>query len=241
MKSLFESIGGRVGAISNLFRKRADDRSALERYIDGVSAGSMNRQVKDMKEPLKVPYAQAMSVLAFGGVFVDGLRKAAYGMPEPFRTDWPCPYDQILAECVAFYFYVLIKDHLPQPDEDGEWDDGNDDEKDVDPYFESLKYALHIDRELIYKLSGEKIHEEFVMDRALAYSSISRSKDRDILDELAGLIWKAWNPGDNGRPLLNISSPSIPIQTSIASMPIDAIVQSCRELYDVKMKDPNAY
>lgn len=241
MSGLLKSIGDGVGAVSRLFKKKADDRSTLERYVDGLSAGSMTRQVKTMEESLKVPYAQAMSVMAFGGVFVKGLRRAAYDMPEPFQIDWPYPYDRILAECVAFYFYVLIEDHLPRPDEDGEWNDDDDEAPVADPYFESLKYAMHIDRELIHKLSGETIHAEFVINRALAYSSISRSKTKDVVDELAGFIFKAWTPADSGRPSLDLSAPTIPIRISIASMPIDAVIMSCRELYEVKIKDPSAY
>ena len=95
--------------------------------------------------------------------------------------------------------------------------------------------------DLVHSLSGGTIPKQFVVNRALAFSSIQRSKTKNLVEELYGFIMKAWNPNDDGRPVLDISAPMIPIQISIVSMPIDSVIAACRELFDEKARNPNAF
>jgi len=230
-----------MGIFGKLFGK-SDERTALEKFVDGITPAEMSRQVKTVSDKLKVPYAQALNVLLYGRIFTRGLRESARRMPEPFKNDWSFPYDQVLAEVVAFYYFVLIKDHLPKPDEDGEWNDDDDaEEQAVDPRFDALRMSLHLCGELIYSLSGNTIHGQFVVNRALAFSSIQRSKTKNVLDELGGVIMKAWTPKDAPSPWLSLSTPTPSIQASIAAMPLDSIESSCREIFDEKARNPAAF
>lgn len=230
-----------MGFFGKLFKK-GDDQTDLEKFANGLTAASMNRHIKTLSDPIKVPTAQAMAVLVYCRIFANGLRDSAREMPGGLKNKWPLPYDKIIAEAAAFYYFVLIKDYLPKPNDDGEWDGDEDaEDKPNDPYFDTLRTSLHVCSDLVHSLSGGTIPKQFVVNRALAFSSIQRSKTKNLVEELYGFIMKAWNPNDDGRPVLDISAPMIPIQISIVSMPIDSVIAACRELFDEKARNPNAF
>ena len=222
-----------------LGRKPARKLSPMEAYVAELTPGSMNAKIRTIREEFKVPTAQAMAVMAFAGAFANGLRESAGSMPEPMRTDWPFPFEKIVTEAAGFYFHFIASPYLSQPDEDGEYPE-DDEERDPDPYFESIKTAIAICGSLIHSLSGEAISDKFVGGRVATYSDVKRRK-AGLVEALRGFIMKAWNPTYSGRPSLDLATPTIPLEASIASMPVEAVRDACRELYDEKVKNPNAY
>lgn len=225
-----------MGFFGKLFG-RAPKMGRMEAYIADLSPSSMVKTMRTVKESRKVPMAQALALLLFCDAFAKGLRKSANAVPEFMRTDWPFPYEKVITEAAGFYYYFMIKDYLSTPDDDDEGDDVRQD----DPYFEALKMSLQICGALIHELSDKAIPEKFVANRAVSYSSIQRRRDGDVIASLQAFIMKAWNPKDDGRPVLELSSPVIPILSSTVSMPFEAVRDVCRELYDQKMRDPKAY
>lgn len=55
-----------------------------------------------------------MTVLLFAGMFAKGLRESAGSIPDFMRSEWPCPYEKILAEAAGLYYFYMVKDHLPK-------------------------------------------------------------------------------------------------------------------------------
>ena len=229
----------------NLFGKlfgKADHRTRLERCVDQLTAGRMNRQVNTMSDAIKVPYAQAMTVLLFARVFTNGLPEFAKQLPEPFKNDWPFPHDRIFAEVAGFYYFVLLKDFMSPSTDEEDWDEeDNDDGKPIDPYADALKQSLYLCSQFVHTLSDPSIPEMFVRNRAISHSATHRSQSESHVDMLANSILTAWNPRGNSRPSLDISAPVILIQSCISSMPIEEVVAACRNLYEEKARNPRAF
>lgn len=234
-----------MGFLAKLFGssepRRPEPACALEAYVAKLTPATMSRKVRSAEEEFKTPVAQAMAVLAFSGSFAKGLRESANGMPDFMRSEWPFPYERVLTEAAAFYYFYMIKDYVSKPDaereddEDNEWEDDEGQEGEPapsDPYFEALKMSMVVCGTLIHTLTNERISKEFVGGRAITLASIHNSPSRSVTEALAGFIMAAWNPDPSGRPSLDLSAPAIPIQISIAAMPIDAVRDACRELYD---------
>jgi hypothetical protein len=191
--------------------------------------------IQAVSNPTKIPTAQAMAVMAFSGSFAKGLRKSSKTFPAPMNNDWPFPYERIVAEAAAFYYFYMIKDYLTKPNDDSDWDDIDEDPADSDPYFDSLRMSMHICDALIHSLSDGNFSDRFVANRALAFASIQRSPSNDVVESLSEFIMEAWNPDYDGRPVLDLSAPIIPLQIAIVSMPINAIRDTCRELYEANL------
>jgi hypothetical protein len=208
-------------------RKPARELSPMEAYVAQLTPRSMNAKIRTIGEEFKVPTAQAMAVMAFAGSFANGLRESAGSMPNSMWTDWPFPFEKIVTEAAGFYFYFIASPYLSQPDENGEYPD---DDRNPDPYFGTL----------IHRLSGETISDRFVGGRVATYSDVKRRK-AGLVEALHGFIMKAWNPTYSERASLDLAAPTFALEASIASMPIEAVRDTCRERYDEKARNPNAY
>ncbi len=231
----------------NFFGKlfgKADRRTRLEKYVDQLTPRHMNQEIRTMADAVKVPYAQAMTVLLFARVFTKGLPKFIKQLPEPFKNNWTFPHDRIFAEVAGFYYFVLLKDFMSQPTDEKDLDEEDDnDDKLVDPYADTLRQSLYLCSQFVHSLADSDIPEMFVSNRAISYSAIHRSKNKNVVDGLVNSIIKVWNPSDDGRPSLDISSvsPVILIQSCVSNMPIEEVVAACKNLYEEKAKNPNAF
>jgi hypothetical protein len=238
-----------MGFLDSFFKRKgksAQPRTTLEKFLDGITPAYMDEIVKKLKEDMKVPFTQAMSVLVFSRSFTQGLYSFSQELPEPFKTSWNFPHDRIFTEVVSFYFFCLLREYLGKPqrnDDEDEFDyDDEDEEEDnrlKDPYASSLVSAMHLSGKLIHDLADTGLVEEFVRNRTISYS-LPFNKE-GLVDRLQRFIFEAWNPDKSGQICLELSAPHIPIMAHIATMPIDAVEDSCKGLYQEKLKNPSAF
>ena len=219
-----------MGIFARLFGK-TNSKNRLEKFVDDLTPGSLNRKVAEVATAVKVPYAQTMTVFLFSRMFTKGLRKLAETLPEPFKTNWPYPHDRIFAEVAGFYYFVLLKDFMSHSDDDEDWDE-EDEEPESDPYATSLRQSLYLCSNIVHSLSDDNIPKEFVINRALSFSGFSRSQNKNVVEEFAGAILHVWNPNHDGRPVLDLSAPIVPVQAYVAHLPIDDVVAACKGLYE---------
>lgn len=212
----------------------------LEQYVDGITPKSMHLKVKTMADAVKVPYAQAMTVLLFSRVFTKSLRAMTEELPEPFKTTWPFQHDRIFAEVVGFYYFVLMKDLLARPDDEDDWPDDEVDDKQCDPYLDGLRQSLYLCSQIVHSLANTDIPEIFVSGRAISFSDVHLRK-KSVIDVLIGSIMRVWNPNHDGRPILDLSAPTISVHSVVSRMPVDEVIAACRELYDEKARNPAAF
>lgn len=220
-----------MGFLSRLVR---DDftKTALERFVDGVTHSTMSERVKTLDEPLKVPYAQTMTVLLRSRSFTKELKEIAQKMPEPFRSARTFPHDLIFAEIVAFYYFIAMTDYFKEQDREEEGEDG----RRSDSYSRALRKSLVLANALVLKRSDAKLPEGFVVLRTAGYSSIGDGGQKSGADALLSFIMKAWNPEPGGRPALDDSAPSLAVRNFIATVPFDEIRELCRAIYGVKQR-----
>ena len=227
-----------MGFFRKLFGREVQDQpTALEATVGALTPGFMNQQVKKLPEDQKVPYALAMSVLLFAQLFARSLRTQAREMPEWMRPDWPYPYDAILVEAAAFYYFALMAP-LRHAQDDADWEDDADEP--TDPYLDTLHESLHLCATIVSEMSSTPSFATLVPTRVAAYLSTRSSKTTNSVDKFAGFILRAWNPQKDGRPSLELSGYPVIVQAGIASMPVAQIAESCRGLYDEKLKKPDA-
>lgn len=183
--------------------KRGPAPCALESYVLKMTPRAMDRQVRGYKEAYKVPGAQALAVLRFAGMFAGNLRAAAQGMPDFMRNEWPFPYEKIVAEAAALYYFYMVKDYLKPPCDDEDWPDDDDDiepdedraTQEADPYFEVLKLSMLICGSHIHLQSNGLVAERFVVaNRALSYDMVRRRPPKDVVGALQSHLMQAWNP-----------------------------------------------
>lgn len=208
----------------------------LEKFLDGITPSYVSDHAKELDEGMRAPFAQAMSVFLFSRLFTKNLNSCAQEFPEPLKTNWEFPHDRIFTEVVSFYFFVLLREYLGklqmEDDENGR-DDYEDDEEDgrlEDPYASSLVTAMSLASVLIHRYADFGPPKEFVRNRAFSYS-LPTNKNNPV-DLLERLIFKIWNPDKGGKTRLGISEPFLPIMTTIAAMPIEAVQKSCKRLYE---------
>jgi hypothetical protein len=231
-----------VEFFNNLFRKKPDNRTKLEKFLDARTASELDKLLLTLKESTKIPLAQAMAMLLFARSFTKHLQEFSQEMPEPFRTSWVFQHDRIFAEVVAFYYFVVMREFLAKEcEEDEDWDvDEAKPEKPTDPYFDTLNNSLHVANKIFTQESEITIHPTYIINRTYGFSSISQRKGESVVDALSSFIMDAWNPDPKGRMVLDISAPTVPIMSLITAMPIDAIEQSCKDLYEYYIKQQPA-
>ncbi len=227
-------------------RNKADRRTELEKVVDNITPASMNEHVKTLADPMKVPYAQAMTILLFSRVFTRGLIEFFEELPEPFRTNWPFPHDRVFVEVASFYYFALLKDSRPEPPEaDGHWNADEEDKEladgQSDPYCDDLNASLHLCSTLVHSFVDKTIHEHYIVNRANSYSPIHRGKNTGVVEKLAGHIMEVWNPNRDGRSVLDFSSPLGTLYALIAKMPVNDVIAACRELHEEKSRNPKAF
>lgn len=231
-----------MGFLRKLFSggSKPDRRTPLEKSVDNITLDFVMDQVKTLADDLKVPYAQAMSVMLFARVFTKGLREFFEELPEPFRANWPFPHDRMYMEVVAFYWFAILRNAKPKlsadDDEDEyDWDDSDEaadqPKQPVDPYSDGLNTSLQLCSSLVHSLMDKSIHEHYMINRAHSYMQRHRTKNEGPVETLAGHIMSIWNPSNDGRPVLDLSSPLGPITALIANMPVGDVIKSCRDLY----------
>jgi hypothetical protein len=228
-----------MGIFRKLFSK-APVGTRLEQYVDSITPRSMTEKVKTLSDDIKVPYAQAMTVMLFARVFTKGLQATSRDLSEPFKTTWTYPHDRIFAEVVGFYYFVLMKDYQNKADGDDWLDDDDEGEHEDDPYLTVLRQSLYFCSKLIHATADFDKVEMFVANRAITYLAVHRRK-QGVVDVLITSILSVWNPDKSGRPNLDISSPTIPVMAAVTRMPTDEVVAACRELYDTKAANPKAF
>ena len=217
--------------------------TALEKFLDGITPSYVSGRAKELDEDMKVPFAQTMSVFLFSRLFTKHLDSCAQEFPEPLKTNWEFPHDRIFTEVVSFYFFVLLREYFEKRqieyDENGRDDhgDGEEDGRLKDPYTSSLVKAISLASVLIHRYADFGPPKEFVRNRAFSYS-LPTNKDNPV-DLLERLIFKSWNPDKSGNTRLGISEPFLPIMTTIAAMPIEAVQKSCKGLYEDLARGPN--
>lgn len=237
-----------MGVFDRWFKGRgsgAQNGTALEQFLDGITPAYMVETQKTLAPDMKVPVAQAMSVLLFSRSFTRTLSALSQELAEPFKTTWPFPHDRIFTEVVAFYFFVLLREYLGQPRDDDDYDlDWDEDETDEeagdnrlqDPYAASLVSAMDLAGKLIHALSDTGLVEQFVQNRAMAYSS--RVHRDGVMERLERFLFEAWNPDKTGAICLDPFAPHGSIMAVIKVMPIEAVEASCKGLYDEYARNP---
>jgi len=221
-----------------LSRLVGDDfsKTSLERFIDEATHNTMIQRIKIIEEPLKVPYAQAMTVLLLSRKFTKELKEIAQKMPAPFRSARKFPHDLIFAEVVAFYYFVLMTDYFEELDREEEGEGG----RRSDSYSRALRKSLVLANTLILKRSNVNLPEGFIVLRTAGYSSIGDGGQKSGADALLSFILKAWNPEPDGGPALDNSDASLPVRKFIATVPFDEIREVCGAMYGVKQRLGNS-
>jgi len=221
-----------------LSRLVGDDfsKTSLERFIDEATHNTMIQRIKIIEEPLKVPYAQAMTVLLLSRKFTKELKEIAQKMPAPFRSARKFPHDLIFAEVVAFYYFVLMTDYFEELDREEEREDG----RWSDSYSRTLRKSLVLANALILKRSNVNLPEGFIVLRTAGYSSIGDGGQKSGADALLNFIMKAWSPGPGGRPTVGDSASSLSVRSVIATVPFDEIREICGAIYRVKQRVGNS-
>lgn len=224
---------------------KARPRNALKNFLDGISHEYFLNKVKNSKEEMKVPFAQAITVLLFSRSFTEELYDYSQELPEPFKTEWKYPYDLIFTEVVSFYFFSILREYLGKKqrgevEEDGNFDGLDEKEGNIpsDSYATSLLTAMQVAGKLIHDRTSPKLVEEFVRDRATSY--VSPNNEEEPVDRLHRFLFEAWNPDKSGRIKLKHFA-HIPIMVQTSSMPIEAVEKACKDVYQLKLDNPSSF
>jgi hypothetical protein len=149
-------------------------------------------------------------------------------------------------EVASFYYSVLLKDSTPElPEEDRDWD-AEEEGKELangqsDPYCNDLNTSLYLCSTLVHSFMDQTIHEHYIVNRANSYSPIYRGKNTRVVEKLADHIMDVCNPNPDGRLVLDFSSTINTLCAFIANMPVNDVIAACRELYEKKSRDPEAF
>ncbi|MCZ7566363.1 MAG: hypothetical protein M5U08_23300 [Burkholderiales bacterium] len=149
-------------------------RTALQDFLAKLTLQDAQATYHSVKnENLRLPSAISSMVLYLTNKFVAGYSdiaretsKAAGASPATI------PYDAVAFEAAAYIHYWLMQEQLRMrdiEDEDEETEEGDA----QDPYFSSVKEAMHITDLLIRRYVPFSLPEQFFTNRVISYSAQS--------------------------------------------------------------------
>ena len=169
--------------LDKLFRKR-EVKTELEIFVKSLKSKDVDGFIKGVPQAMKAPTAQALGILVFVDIFVSSLRTIGDSIPTELRKKRTFPYDQIVAESVAFYYFYLL---------------GNGDDSDLDddgaqdaPLTQSLKASLLLCDSIIPDRT-DLVPLSFIFNRTAGYQDDRNQKISRILEKFTSRIIKIWS------------------------------------------------
>ncbi len=206
----------------------------LERFLDATTQSSVSQQLKSLEEPLKVPFAQAMTVLLQSRKVTTQLKQIAGKTRRSIFSSSEFAHDRVFAEVVAFYYFVLMADYFEEQDREEVGDDGST----FDSYSRSLRKSLTLANALVLKRSSEPFEQGFIILRTGGYAANADADRQSGTAALLDFVLRAWQAGPGGKAAADTSAISLPVQNAIAAVAFDEIRELCRSIYAVKNHQP---
>ncbi len=203
---------------------------ALERFVDGVTQGTMNERIRTLEDALKVPYAQAMTVVLLSRRVTKGLQQQQRRMPEPYRSQWAFPHDHVFAEVLAFYYFVVMVDYYAERDCEEPGADG----RPRDSYSRALRKSLVLANALFVQRSSAGLPEGFLVQRTAGYPSIGDGGHDSGADALLQFILQAWEPPTGAAPAAPNPAAAAIVRGCLDAVPFAEARAVCSSIYRVK-------